>query len=431
MSVESDAEAGVSSDTVCVVGNGPSLALADRTVLDTLPWVGMNAAYRDWSETGRYPTYYACLDLIVGASHAEAIRELVERAEEFGIRSFLLRDNIRDRLSGARNMDRVQFHENLPQGHLVAGVEPVTTGSHAALWMASLGYRRLVLMGIDARYVEKVPAATKGRGLQMQIEAEAPNPNYYFDNYQKPGDRFSVPNPRPGTHALAWHRVAQKSLDGGFDILNASEGSKLFQFPAVRIKRQDGETDVELDTAPPIRAGSYSFQTSVIADVLARIVPAFYGRIWGLEATEQAEFSERGFICGGKVGGWDDVRWDIVVAEDGLPDAVEKAGGVLLKGELANDPIVRRHLMAISDTVLMLKQTDGGWVVSPMSVDDQDTDYILTLREYFVAPPSQAGIMWEREAVNHWRRRIRSMRTRLTRRLRRIVGISTDRQNAS
>lgn len=328
-------------------------------------------------------------------------------------------------------MDRVQFHENLPQDHLVAGVEPVTTGSHAALWMASLGYRRLILMGIDARYVEKVPAARKGRGLQMQIDAEAPNPNYYFDSYQRPGDRFSVPNPRPGTHALAWHRVWQKSLGGEFGILNASEGSKLFQFPAVRIAKRSEDTGVGVDMAPPITAGSYSFQVPVMADVLARIMPAFYGRIWGLETAAKADFEARGFVCSGEPCGRDDIRWDIIVAEDDLPDAVENAGGFLLKGRLAKDPTVRRRLLAISDTVLMLTQTSDGWEVAPMSADNQDTDYILTLREYFVTPPSQAGIMWEREAVNSWRRRIRSMRTRLTRLLRRTLGISTDRQNAS
>ncbi len=72
-----------------VLGNGPSLKGFDlhRAGMAT---IGMNAAYRYWHKINFRPTYYACLDLVVGLSHIEAIARMVA---ENRVRRFLLRDN--------------------------------------------------------------------------------------------------------------------------------------------------------------------------------------------------------------------------------------------------------------------------------------------------------------------------------------------------
>lgn len=414
-----------SSGTACVVGNGPSLARADRRVLDVLPWVGMNAAYREWEKNGRYPTYYTCLDLIVGASHAGAIGELIDRAEELGIHGFLLRENIRDRISASRHMDRVQFFETLPKNHPVAGVQPVTTGSHAALWMASLGYRQLVLMGIDANYVEMVPSATKGKGLELRIEKDAPNPNYYFDGYQQLGDQYSIPNPRPGTHAFAWYRVWQKSQRGEFNVLNSSEGSSLFLFPAVRIRFDEGTGSAILQPASPIEAGAYRFEGQSLADMMARILPAHYGRIWGGTTAQRHEYATRGFVSFSSLPrANEDIRWDIVIARSELPEEALRGGALLLSSVLAHEAGLLEKLLPAADTTLAIRKEKNGWSASPaIDANEQGADYFLILREHYVPPPGGSMLDWPRSPVSAIRRRVRSLRTRIIRRVRRRLGI--------
>ena len=51
---------------------------------------GMNAAYRHWHEIKWYPTYYSCLDSVVGSSHKDGIFELIHNSGVYGIKSFLL-----------------------------------------------------------------------------------------------------------------------------------------------------------------------------------------------------------------------------------------------------------------------------------------------------------------------------------------------------
>ena len=52
------------SDTLVVLGNGPSLEGFDFARLRPFDVIGMNAAYRYWDEIGWYPTYYICLDTV-------------------------------------------------------------------------------------------------------------------------------------------------------------------------------------------------------------------------------------------------------------------------------------------------------------------------------------------------------------------------------
>ena len=65
-------------DTIFVLGNGPSLRNVDLRSLSPFATIGLNAAYRYWREIDWRPRYYACLDTVVGISHKEEIRALIE-----------------------------------------------------------------------------------------------------------------------------------------------------------------------------------------------------------------------------------------------------------------------------------------------------------------------------------------------------------------
>src|SRR3546814_12113912 len=72
-----------------------------------------------------------------------------------------------------------------------------TTGSWAVRFAIYLGYTDISLGGIDCSYVEVIRQAERtGTDLELKIGSEVDaNPNYFFDDYQKQGDTYQVPNP--------------------------------------------------------------------------------------------------------------------------------------------------------------------------------------------------------------------------------------------
>ncbi len=218
--------------TVFVLGNGPSLAETDLTALSGYATIGLNAAYRHWRTIDWRPRYYACLDLVVGLSHKDAIAELIEEGR---IERFLLRSNLIDALGDTGEDPRVINFDKARASAPLLAIDPVTTGSHAALWGAELGYDQIVLLGVDANYKEVVEGAARREGTELEIVRDGANPNYYFDGYQETGDRFNLPNPRPDLHVNAWRRVAGVLEMADVRIYNGNENSAVRCFPFVSL----------------------------------------------------------------------------------------------------------------------------------------------------------------------------------------------------
>ncbi len=209
-----------------LLGNGPSLARIDLARdLSGLDSFGMNAAYRFWREIDWYPTYYACLDVVVGESHLEAIGDLVADSERNGIQRFLLRENIYRQIA---EHERTECYEDLVQSGALPRLADVTTGSHTLLWARHLGYQTLLLAGVDLDYVEQVEGAVRENGV-LRIETDDGNPNYFFEGYQQPGDRYNIPNPRPGLHLSSWANVATRLVYPSI-VVNLNDQSALNVF---------------------------------------------------------------------------------------------------------------------------------------------------------------------------------------------------------
>ena len=216
--------------TIFLLGNGPSLKNVRLPDLSDYATIGMNAAYRYWREINWWPTHYACLDLVVGVSHAKAIGEMISSAEELGIEQFLLRDNLIYELGDTALTDRVVNFDFLQRNHSVFSPPAVTTGSHSALWAAHLGYKQIVILGVDGHYKEIVSGASKVDGIELEIVSAEKNPNYFFDDYQQPGDRYCVPNPRPGLHVGAWGAAAAICEEQHCRVFNGNKNSEVRYF---------------------------------------------------------------------------------------------------------------------------------------------------------------------------------------------------------
>ena len=307
----------VTKESVFVVGNGPSLAGFDFNNLRDVPWVGMNAAYRHWEKINCYPTFYSCLDLVVGLSHQKNIEALVHNSEALGIKSFLLRDNLISNspilLSSPKvqNFDRI--FEILPQRVF----ELITTGSHSVLWMEHLGFDDIILLGIDASYEEIASGATLLDRQTLRIGKQTSNSNYYFSDYQREGDHYTLPNPLPEVHLGAWRRCAQylKQKNSDVRVFNGSDTSEIDSFPFISvIDLFEGEAEIvaaeeklatKTSRAIEVRKGSNAFDLSAF---LNELCPLFIGqfeivgglgpRIQGLKNYGWTEMSNSNFNKG-------------------------------------------------------------------------------------------------------------------------------------
>jgi hypothetical protein len=165
----------MTTNPVLVLGNGPSLKGFDLPTAG-MATIGMNAAYRYWNTINFRPTYYVCLDLVVGMSHLPAIRDLVE---ENRTRRFLLRDNVCKELG---DNPRVMNYDELRKEDPFFAIDPVTTGSHSVLFALALGYRLIGIAGVDINYTEILEEARRLEGNELEITTTpASNPNYFFD----------------------------------------------------------------------------------------------------------------------------------------------------------------------------------------------------------------------------------------------------------
>jgi glycosyltransferase involved in cell wall biosynthesis len=220
-------------DFLALLGNGPSLKGFDFDMLRDVDALGMNAAYRHWRTIGWYPRYYACLDDVLGFSHRGAVDEMVLNAERLGIDLFFLcADLVRALSPAARGSVRVVDFDAVGGEGGLLDCHPWTTGSHAALFAALLGYRMIYVLGVDCNYVERVDGAEARQNTVLEL-ARTPteNPNYFFDGYQLAGDRYNVPNPIPDLHLNCWRDVGARLAARDITVWNGSAVSRVDVFP--------------------------------------------------------------------------------------------------------------------------------------------------------------------------------------------------------
>jgi hypothetical protein len=226
-----------------ILGNGPSLRGFNFVhELEGFDTFGMNAAYRYWDIIGWYPTYYACTDPFVAQAHKGAIRRLMRNRNTYGIQAFflcmaLVRVLGKDGALPCVNVYPFWLIRNnfLRIPSLRAGYFNV--GSISLLWAAALGYRRIILLGIDADF--PVPILREGHVVNtfgenrssVKIDATPKhNPNYFIDDYQQKGDIYGQSFNADDMHKRGWHNMPEVMRDMGIHVVNANPASKIDGF---------------------------------------------------------------------------------------------------------------------------------------------------------------------------------------------------------
>lgn len=235
---------------IAILGNGPSLKQIDFTKLN-IDTIGMNSAYRYWEKVNWYPTYYCCLDVVVLTYHINNIIQLIEK-QSGRIKKFLFRKHILKTHPNIKKYKNVIFLEDLceTKDKIFFDSPHITTGSFSARFAMFLGYKKIYLFGIDCNYVNIIKESQKVGDILEIKESIKDNPNYFFCEYQKKGDKYNLPNHNKSyichcrsckgktfdganLHYNSWkilHDDCVNRFKNGYKIYNCSTISKLDMF---------------------------------------------------------------------------------------------------------------------------------------------------------------------------------------------------------
>ena len=220
-------------DTLVVMGNGPSMKKLDISDLRYYDTFGLNMAYRIFDDIAFYPKYYGCFDYKVIDCHREAFQKVID---EYPMQRYFF---IRNYFTGNK-FSYVNLNRSLKKEVFETDVTKIwdigNSGANACHVGIGLGYKKIILVGVDCKYIDYLPEAEKQpNGTLKIVQTPETNPNYWFDSYQRVGDVYNVPNASK-FHEPAWELLSRLGPQNGIEIINCSEGSTLTCFPISLLK---------------------------------------------------------------------------------------------------------------------------------------------------------------------------------------------------
>jgi hypothetical protein len=232
--------------TIVIVGNGPSLKEEYFEALrsDKVDTFGLNVAYRFFEKMDWYPKYYGCFDYAATNTHRENIVELIND-ENCPIEKFFLleRPSIETNLGNTKLFFDDNIRNNnrfVERPHNQDGIgwpmfgtrnrKISCTGANAIRTAMELGYKKIILIGHDASYVQsdKFKEHEKEGPGRYYVKEESENPNYFWKDYYNQGDVYN----KPGDVLPAWKTMADcvKITYPDVDIVNCSPNSRVTFF---------------------------------------------------------------------------------------------------------------------------------------------------------------------------------------------------------
>jgi len=208
--------------TLILMGNGPSLADIDFNMLDDHDSFGLNSAYRAYPRLNWWPTYHGCFDYRVTDNHKDSFIDLIDSGKikkHFYIRNLSDKENFQHiNLLSFGSTNRMN---NKPE-HFKNFHDNGNSGANACSVGICLGYKKIVLVGVDCNYVEFVDGSKKdGPGGLVMEKTPDKNPNYWFDDYQQKGDEYNVPAGL-SFHMPTWNMFAYRAAHANIEVINCS-----------------------------------------------------------------------------------------------------------------------------------------------------------------------------------------------------------------
>lgn len=219
----------VSGKRCVVIGNGPSLRNMDLSFLKDEVTIGTNRIYLAFDRI-KTVDYYICVNPLVVEQFAHEICTL-EMPKFFNWNSYPKLAQCPEsiflfshELSEFKNGDAVSIPKLIDfSKDINGGVWIGATVTFVALQIAySLGYRQIILIGVDHNFV------TKGAPHKI-VTSDGEDPNHFTPDYFGKGIKWGLPDLETSAYAYQLAKVAFEE-DGG-EILDATVDGKLDIFP--------------------------------------------------------------------------------------------------------------------------------------------------------------------------------------------------------
>jgi hypothetical protein len=203
-----------------IIGNGPSLKGMDLAPLRSEITFGLNRAYLMFEALGFSTTFLVAVNRLVIEQSGHEI--LAAPASEVFL-AWAARQAIEDtpRPILVRSLARPSFSVDAARG-----VWEGATVTFVAMQLAyHLGFRDLILIGVDHSFVNAGPA-------HQVVTSSGPDPNHFDPSYFGAGYRWQLPDLDMSEAAYRMARGAFEAAGG--TIRDATVGGKLHVFPKVQ-----------------------------------------------------------------------------------------------------------------------------------------------------------------------------------------------------
>ena len=191
---------------VCIFGNGASLRDFDFQSIDRNKYdiVGCCLAFRYWNQIDWFPDIYVNVDKVVCKNP-----EVIEFIKQKKCQYYILSNSIKEVWQDYPKDGSIFFLEDLLMYPCSSFKYVRNWCSGSAAVIASLDrYRKLHLFGFDCDYVEFIPECIEEEDGTLTIERTPENnPNYFFDDYQREGDKYNKPNGKT-IHMKSWEELS-------------------------------------------------------------------------------------------------------------------------------------------------------------------------------------------------------------------------------
>jgi hypothetical protein len=203
-----------------IIGNGPSLNQMDLSVLKDADTFGLNRGYLLTPRIGGPTKYLVSVnEFVIEQSGAEMLAAPGLKFFSWRHRRFVPPDR-RDVIY-LRSVHRPSFSLDLVRDGLWEGA----TVTFVALQLAfHMGYREVVLIGVDHRFTTSGPA-------HQLVTSGGADPNHFDPGYFGAGYRWQLPDLE--TSEIAYRLADQAYKAAGGTVVDATVGGNLRVFPKV------------------------------------------------------------------------------------------------------------------------------------------------------------------------------------------------------
>jgi len=216
-----------------IIGNGPSLKIADLDKLKCEITFACNKIYLAFDQTDWRPTYYSVYDVLIAENNTAAIREL-NLCKIFG-------DGVRSYFNDAKNILwlrelKLPLSNGVPECQFSINALEGVYGGWTVLYLQMqlafyLGIREIYLIGVDFRF--KVPPSSGKKCPSGEVLEDQGEINHFHSEYRKPGETWTMP--LLDLQYKAFLAAKQTVEAHGGSIFNASRKTALDIFPLVNI----------------------------------------------------------------------------------------------------------------------------------------------------------------------------------------------------